>query len=201
MAKQSTWQNADGLGQGYGRHTADVNTASQFSGANGTEVLEVRVDDVTKLQTAGGVALGNDELYVPGFYRNAAKIPAGATIQSVYVKADVGLVATSGTPEIQVGTYLQDANGNYVVTGGGDADSLINPADHVIGNLASDGDSMQFQRGVYNSYGTINSVSTAALLVKGSGSTTAEFYVIPTRSTSDTFSAGAITVRVEYHTA
>ena len=200
MAKQSTWQNADGLAQRYGKHTADNDTAKVYSGENGAQVLEIEIDCIQlseeaniELGTAGPTSTKN--IYAGGYHSNGAKIPAGSCINRVHGLVTEALVATSGTPLPVLGTYTMGADGLYNAD---DKDSLLDATDYAITFLDAVGNSFDFRRGRYNASGFSDWYTTAALLVKDGTITTDDFYVLPALDTSDTFSAGKIKVTVEY---
>jgi|10_taG_2_1085330.scaffolds.fasta_scaffold04927_7 hypothetical protein len=170
----------DGLAVGYGPRSADNDTGSVGSGIGVQDEIVLRIPDMTALGTD---ATADSGIYKAGYWANAPKIPANATIESWTSKVNV-VAASDGAADLLLGIFtISPTTGLLVAV---DADGLAAAGDSALAN---------FQGEVGETFSLGAAAGAAYLGKKDVG--TAAVVVVPTYVTA-VYTAGDITIRIRY---
>jgi hypothetical protein len=177
------WFNNDGLVVRFGTRTSteDDENAKKVSTMGDVQTLKVVIPDLTALDTAANAVLAaTGGIYAAGNYANGSTIPALSTIVGVRTRTDT--VATGVGANLNVGTWTVSTTTGLLVNDK-DPDGIVDDTD---GDVAG--------------YTPVGAVVTGAgaLLLESVG--TADVVIAPTYTTA-AFTAGAVTIYIDYITA
>jgi hypothetical protein len=178
MTAQERWYNQDGLTVRFGARPTDEdeNVASQPSTAGKIQEIVLKSRDATDIPIVD--ATGEDA----GEFANSAFIPAFATVIGVRIKSDTGLTS-AGAASLLVGAYTIDAvTGQLVAV---DVDGFVAAADNALSDLDADGEILELDK-------------SAAAALLGKVTVGSEKVVVALAVDTAVYTAGALTVTLEY---